>query len=135
MDLKLLIASDGTAPLSVLAVAGLTVVSLTVEPSLAYASQPVLVLTNGTKFSGTNVLLRYLDRIATTIPTLYKRDDIKTLQIDEWLYYAPIFSSGFKYEGACKLVDGYLLQHTFLVGHSLSVADIAIWSYITDKFY
>ena len=47
MDLKLLIASDGTAPLSVLAVAGLTAVSLTVEASLASASQPVLVLPNG----------------------------------------------------------------------------------------
>ncbi|GJV49192.1 glutamate--tRNA ligase, cytoplasmic [Tanacetum coccineum] len=129
MDLKLLIASDGTAPLSVLAVAGLTAVSLTVEPSLASASQPVLVLTNGTKLSGTNVL-RYLGRIATTIPTLYKRDDIETSQIDEWLDYARIFSSGSEYEGACKLVDGYLLQHTFLVGHSLSVADIAIWSYL-----
>ncbi|GKA31495.1 glutamate--tRNA ligase, cytoplasmic [Tanacetum coccineum] len=79
MDLKLLIASDGTAPLSVLAVAGLTAVSLTVEPSLASASQPVLVLTNGTKLSGTNVL-RYLGRIATTIPTLYKRDDIESSQ-------------------------------------------------------
>ncbi|GKC48122.1 hypothetical protein Tco_1065844 [Tanacetum coccineum] len=72
MDLKLLIASDGTAPLSVLAVAGLTAVSLTVEPSLASASQPVLVSTNGTKLCGMNVLLRYLGRIATTIPTLYK---------------------------------------------------------------
>ncbi|PWA55621.1 Aminoacyl-tRNA synthetase, class I, conserved site-containing protein [Artemisia annua] len=130
MDLKLLIASDGTAPLSVLAVAGLAAVSLTVEPSLASASQPVLVLTNGTKLRGTNVLLRYLGRIATTIPTLYKRDDIETSQIDEWLDYAPIFSSGSEYEGACKLVDGYLLQHTFLVGHSLSVADISIWSYL-----
>ncbi|GJU07365.1 glutamate--tRNA ligase, cytoplasmic [Tanacetum coccineum] len=80
---------------------------------------------------GTNVLLRYLGGIATTIPTLYKRADIKTSQIDEWLDYAPIFSSGSEYEGAYKLVDGYLLQHTFLVGHSLSVADIAIWSYLT----
>ncbi|GJY41753.1 putative reverse transcriptase domain-containing protein [Tanacetum coccineum] len=51
MDLKLLIASDGTAPLYVLAVAALTAVSLTVEPNLASASQPVLVLTNGTKLS------------------------------------------------------------------------------------
>ncbi|GKE26622.1 hypothetical protein Tco_1442006, partial [Tanacetum coccineum] len=54
---------------------------------------------------------RYLGRIATTIPTLYKRDDIETSQIDEWLDYAPIFSSGSEYEGACKLADGYLLQH------------------------
>ncbi|PWA82702.1 Aminoacyl-tRNA synthetase, class I, conserved site-containing protein [Artemisia annua] len=129
MDLKLLIASDGTAPLSVLAVAGLTAVLLTVEPSLASASQPVLVLPNGTLLHGTDVL-RYLGRIATTMATLYKRDAIETSQIDEWLDYARNFSSGSEYEGACKIVDGFLLQHTFLVGHSLSLADITIWSYL-----
>ncbi|GJV68957.1 putative ribonuclease H-like domain-containing protein [Tanacetum coccineum] len=115
MDLKVLIASDWTTPLYALAVAGLNVVSFTVESSLA------------TKLRGTNVLLWYLGHIATTIPTLYKRDHIETSQIDGWLDYAPIFSSSFEYEGACKLVYGYLLQHTFLVGQSLSFADIAIW--------
>lgn len=50
------------------------------------------------------------------------------LQIDEWLEYAPIFASGSQFEEACGYVDGYLLQHTFLVGHSLSIADIAVWS-------
>ncbi|GKB54584.1 MDIS1-interacting receptor like kinase 2-like protein [Tanacetum coccineum] len=170
MDLKLLIASDATTPLSVLAVAGLTAFSLTVELSLPPASQYVLVLTNGLvicsledpdtligleepmqtpvaqslQISVVQVMCifsipaicvvqafsvvrlyadqcgsgyvqiqysRYLGRIATTIPTLYKRDDIETSQIDEWLDYAPIFSSGSEYEEACKLADGYLLQH------------------------
>ncbi|GKA72064.1 glutamate--tRNA ligase, cytoplasmic, partial [Tanacetum coccineum] len=134
MDLKLLIASDGTAPLYVLAVAALTAVSLTVEPNLASASQPVLVLTNGTKLSAQMYFGMYLGRIATTIPTLYKRDVIEMSQINEWLDYTPIFSSGSEYEGACKLVDGYLLQHTLLVGRNLSVADIALWLYLAGKF-
>lgn len=49
-------------------------------------------------------------------------------QIDEWLEYACIFSSGSKFETACGYVDDYLLRRTFLVGYSLSIADIAIWS-------
>ncbi|PWA79012.1 Aminoacyl-tRNA synthetase, class I, conserved site-containing protein [Artemisia annua] len=130
MDLKLLIALDETPPLSVLAVASLAAVSLTVNPSLTSESQPVLVLNDGKELRGTNEILRYLGRTATTIPSLYERDDTETSQIDYWLEYALTFSSGSKYEGACKHVDEYLLQCTFLVGHSLSIADITIWSYL-----
>ncbi|KAI3707266.1 hypothetical protein L6452_25623 [Arctium lappa] len=85
----------------------------------------------GLKLRGTNVL-RYLGRTTTTIPSLYQGDAFEIGQIDEWLDYAPIFSSGSEYEGACKYVDGYLLQCTFLVGHSLSIADMAVWSYLAE---
>lgn len=130
MELKLLTAADVTPPLSVIAVSKLAGVSLTVESTLTSASPPVLVLPNGLKLHGTNVLLRYLGRTTTTIPSLYQGDAFEIGQIDEWLDYAPIFSSGSEYEGACKYVDGYLLQRTFLVGHSLSIADVAVWSYL-----
>ncbi|KAJ0800642.1 putative glutamate--tRNA ligase [Helianthus annuus] len=129
-EFQLLIASDETPPLSLLAVARVAAVSLTVHPTLTAPSPPVLVLTNGTKLRGVNVLLRYLGRTATTIPSFYQRDGLETAQIDEWLEYAPIFSIGSEYEGACKYVDSYLLHHTFLVGQSLSVADIVVWSYL-----
>ncbi|XP_071721162.1 glutamate--tRNA ligase, cytoplasmic-like isoform X1 [Rutidosis leptorrhynchoides] len=132
MELKLLIASDETPPLWVLAVARLAGVSLAVDRTLTPASEPVLVLTDGIKLRGTTTIIRYLCRTSTSIPNLYERDAaIETGQIDEWLEYAPIFSSGFEYEGACKYVDEYLLHHTFLVGNSLSVADVVIWSYLT----
>ncbi|KAK1430084.1 hypothetical protein QVD17_12587 [Tagetes erecta] len=129
-ELKLLIASDETPPLSVLAAAKLAGVSLTVHPTLTATSPPVLVLTNGMKLHGTNILIRYFGRTATTIPSLYQRDAFETGQIDEWLEYSSVFSSGSEYEGACKYVDGYLLHRTFLVGQSLSIADIVVWSYL-----
>ncbi|KAI3754936.1 hypothetical protein L1987_54728 [Smallanthus sonchifolius] len=128
--LKLLIASDETPPLSVLAVASLAAVSLTVHPTLTPTSPPTLVLTNGAKLRGTNVLVRYLGRVSTTLLSLYQRDAFETAQIDEWLEYASVFSSGSEYEGACKYVDGFLLHRTFLVGQSLSVADVVVWSYL-----
>lgn len=73
------------------------------------------------------MLLRYVGR-AGSFPKLYDRDALETSQIDEWLEYLPVFSSGSEFEGACKYVDEYLSQRTFFVGHTLSVADVAIWS-------
>lgn len=54
-------------------------------------------------------------------------------QIDEWLDYAPVLSSGSTFENGCKNVDEYLSGNTFLVGHNLSIADIAIWSGLAGK--
>jgi len=54
-------------------------------------------------------------------------------QIDEWLEYAPILSSGPAFEKACKYIDEYLEKRTFLVGYSLSIADIAIWAGLAGK--
>lgn len=54
-------------------------------------------------------------------------------QIDEWLDYTPVFSSGSEFENACTYVDKYLERRTFVVGHSLSIVDIAIWSALAGK--
>ncbi|KAK1292310.1 hypothetical protein QJS10_CPB17g00817 [Acorus calamus] len=48
--------------------------------------------------------------------------------IDEWIEDAAKFSSGSEFEDACLNVDGFLSLRTFLVGYSLSIADVAIWS-------
>ncbi|KAL7608286.1 hypothetical protein Lser_V15G14355 [Lactuca serriola] len=128
--MELLIAADSTPPLAVLATAEVAGVSLTVNPTLTVGSPPILVLTNRMKLRGTNVIVKYLGRTSTTVPNLYERDAFETGQIDKWLEYAPILSRGSEFECACKYVDGYLLHRTFLVGHSLSVADITIWSYL-----
>ena len=54
-------------------------------------------------------------------------------QIDEWVDYASVFSSGSEFENACSRVDNYLQSVTFLVGHTLSVADVAVWSALAGK--
>ncbi|PNX99775.1 putative glutamate-tRNA ligase cytoplasmic-like, partial [Trifolium pratense] len=48
--------------------------------------------------------------------------------IDELLEYAPVLSSGPAFENGCKYIDEYLEKRTFLVGYSLSIADVAIWA-------
>ncbi|KAF3678272.1 putative nectarin-1-like [Capsicum annuum] len=126
MELKLSFPAD-SPPLSVIVAAKIAGVPIAADPTLAPASPPIIHLHNGLKLQGTCVLLRYISRVAN-IPDLYQRDAIESSQIDEWLDYAPIFASGSQFEEACGYVDGYLPQHTFLVGHSLSIADIAVWS-------
>jgi hypothetical protein len=57
------------------------------------------------------------------------------LQVVEWLDYAPTFFSGSEFENACSFVDGFLASRTFLVGHGLTVADIAVWSNLAGKLW
>lgn len=126
MELKLSFPAD-SPPLAVIAAAKIAGVPISTDPTLNPGSPPIIHLDNGLKLQGTCVLLRYISRVAN-IPDLYQRNAFESSQIDEWLDYAPIFASGSQFEEACGYVDGYLLQHTFLVGHSLSIADIAVWS-------
>ncbi|XP_016445352.2 glutamate--tRNA ligase, cytoplasmic-like [Nicotiana tabacum] len=126
MELKLAFPAD-TPPLAVIAAAKIAGVPLSTDPTLSPGSPPIILLPNGLKLQGTSVLLRYISRVAN-IPNMYQRDAFESSQIDEWLDYAPIFASGSQFEEACGYVDGYLLQRTFLVGYSLSIADIAVWS-------
>ncbi|KAG6751438.1 hypothetical protein POTOM_043626 [Populus tomentosa] len=90
-------------------------------------SRKLVKLMNGDvrlKVQGTYVLLRYIGRVAI----LYGQDPFQSSQIDQWLDYAPVLSVGSEFENACNFIDNYLQSRTFLVEHSLSIADIAIWS-------
>lgn len=55
-------------------------------------------------------------------------------QIDELLEYAPVLSSGPAFENGCKYIDEYLEKRTFLVGYSLSIADLTIWAGLAGKY-
>ncbi|GMN23176.1 hypothetical protein TIFTF001_000021 [Ficus carica] len=112
-------------PLSVIAAAKIAGISLSCNASAAPDSPPSFHFSNGLKLHGTFVLLRYVGRIA---PNFYGSNAYESGQIDEWLDYAPVLSSGSTFENGCKYVDEYLSGNTFLVGHNLSIADIAIWS-------
>ncbi|GAB4847776.1 hypothetical protein Ancab_026839 [Ancistrocladus abbreviatus] len=126
MEIKLLFAADNP-PLAVIAAVKVADISLSTDSSLAPASVPHFSFSNGLKLHGTYVLLRYVGRIASSL-NLYGEDAFESAKIDEWLDYAPIFSSGSEFEAGCSYVDNYLLKNTFLVGHNLSIADIALWS-------
>lgn len=59
---------------------------------------------------------------------------LRSFQIDVLLEYAPVLSSGPAFENGCKYIDDYLEKRTFLVGYSLSIADLAIWAGLAGKY-
>lgn len=50
--------------------------------------------------------------------------------MDEWVAYAPAFSVGSEFEGACAYANSYLSLRTFLVGNDLSIADITVIAHL-----
>ncbi|GLT38579.1 hypothetical protein SLA2020_128210 [Shorea laevis] len=112
-------------PLSVIVAAKLAGITLPADTSTA--TSPTLHLSNGLKLHGTRVILRYIGRVAN-LSNFYGHDAFESSQVDEWLEYAPILSSGSEFENACTYMDKYMEKRTFFVGYSLSIADIAIWS-------
>ncbi|GER40098.1 glutamine--tRNA ligase [Striga asiatica] len=113
-------------PLHSIAASKIAGISLTATPSPESGSSPILVLATGQRLCGANVILRYIGRIST-LPNFYGQDAYESSKIDEWIDYAPVFGSGSEFEFACGFVDEYLLQNTFLVGNTLSIADVSIW--------
>ncbi|GAB2292316.1 hypothetical protein Dimus_026564 [Dionaea muscipula] len=129
MEIKLSFAAD-SPPLPVLAASAVAGIHLAVDPCLPSGSIPFFIISDGSerlKLNGTLVLLRYIARVAG-IQNLYGKNPYESGKIDEWLDYTPIFSSGSEFETGCSNVDSYLLKSTFLVGHDLSIADVALWS-------
>ncbi|KAL6179040.1 hypothetical protein ACLB2K_050556 [Fragaria x ananassa] len=124
MKLKSLSFPVENPPLSVIVAAKLAGVSVPADASLAPGSPPVLHFSDGRKLRGVLPLLCYFGRISD----LCGGDAFQDAHISEWLEYAPVLSVGSAFENACKHLDEYLGSRTFLVDHSFSVADIAIWS-------
>ncbi|RLN22085.1 glutamate--tRNA ligase, cytoplasmic-like [Panicum miliaceum] len=121
-DSRLAFALD-SPPLAIIAAAKIAGVSLTIDPSLAPGSVPTLHLSSGDFIHGINAILCYLARVAT-VPSFYGQDAIQAA------HYAPVILSGSEFEAACSFLDGFLASRTFLVGYSISIADIVVWSNI-----
>ncbi|KAJ0095571.1 hypothetical protein Patl1_15309 [Pistacia atlantica] len=106
METKLSFVAD-SPPLSVFVVVKLTGISLRTDPS---GSNPTFHFPNGLKMHGTNVLLRYIGRVAN------------------W-YGLKAYESGEVIIFKCMQLCGkYLEKRPVVVGRCLSIADIVIWS-------
>ncbi|KAG2244428.1 hypothetical protein Bca52824_093705 [Brassica carinata] len=69
---------------------------------------------------------------ATTVPTFLFSHGYFPFPLRLMITFF-LFSSGSEFENACTRVDKYLESANFLVGHSLSIADVAIWSALTGS--
>ncbi|GKV39018.1 hypothetical protein SLEP1_g46855 [Rubroshorea leprosula] len=124
IKIKQLSFAPDNPPLPVIVAAKVAGITLPTDTS---ATSPTLHLPNGLKLHGTHVILRYIGRVSS-LSNFYGHNAFEASQVDEWLEYAPILSSGSEFENACTHMDKYMENRTFFVGHSFSIADIAIWS-------
>lgn len=63
----------------------------------------------------------------TAITTLIKF----LAQVDHWLDQAAAVVSGGGFQGVCETLSGYLASRTFIVGHTLTIADLAVWGQLS----
>lgn len=53
------------------------------------------------------------------------------MQVDEWLAFSPLLAAGPGLADAAAAVNDYLALRTYLVGHRLTLADVAVWGQLT----
>ncbi len=53
------------------------------------------------------------------------------MQVDEWLAFSPSLAAGPGLADAAAAVNDYLALRTYLVGHRLTLADVAVWGQLT----
>ena len=54
-------------------------------------------------------------------------------QVDEWLAFLPRLAAGPGLAEAAAAVNDFLSLRTYLVGHRLTLADIALWGQLTGR--
>ncbi|KAJ7298321.1 hypothetical protein O6H91_Y004100 [Diphasiastrum complanatum] len=127
MEATLVFPSDAP-PLSLLATAAVAGFSFSTLADLPSGSRPLLSFpSSGIELQGTNTILRYIGRVST-IEGFYGADPLSAALVDEWIDYASTFSNGSEFEESCGYTNTYLEPRTFLVGFSISIADIVIWT-------
>ncbi|PUZ52014.1 hypothetical protein GQ55_6G236700 [Panicum hallii var. hallii] len=131
MEAKLAFSQD-SPPISSICAAKVAGIPLSIDPSLAAGSVPTLQFGSGESLHGVNPILHFIARGAS-FSSFSGQNAIEFGHAVEWLEYASIFLSGSEFENACSFVDGYLAFRTFLVGHGLTIADIAVWSNLAEN--
>ncbi|GFR43005.1 hypothetical protein Agub_g4005 [Astrephomene gubernaculifera] len=73
------------------------------------------------------MILKYIARASSQRDELYGSDALSSCQVDQWLETATGIVSGATLEAQCVALNDYLALRTFLVGYSLTLADLAVW--------
>ncbi|XP_073077496.1 bifunctional glutamate/proline--tRNA ligase isoform X3 [Manis javanica] len=100
------------------------IVSISVEEG----KENILRVSENVVFTDINSILRYLARVATTAG-LYGSNLMEHTEIDHWLEFsATKLSSCNLFTSAINELNHCLSMRTYLVGHSLSLADLCVWA-------
>uniref|UniRef100_A0A8C3KQQ0 Bifunctional glutamate/proline--tRNA ligase n=1 Tax=Calidris pygmaea TaxID=425635 RepID=A0A8C3KQQ0_9CHAR len=131
MEALSLTVSAGNPPLGAL----LTVehVKNDVEISVEQGKETILRVSEHVSFTDVNSIARYLARVAGSAG-LYGSNLLEHTEIDHWLEFsATKLSTASQFLSAVQELDHCLSLRTYLVGNSLSLADLCVWAVLKDN--
>lgn len=116
-------------PFGILAAAKLGGVELDLKPEDKTSRDAPITLTfpSGDELTGSASILRYVARAAPATQ-LYPADPLAACQVDHLVEFAAtnlVTGSGF--DPACRSLEDYISARTLMVGHSITLADVAVW--------
>ncbi|KAM6405368.1 bifunctional glutamate/proline--tRNA ligase isoform 4-T4 [Pluvialis apricaria] len=123
--------SAGSPPLGAL----LTVehVKNDVEISVEEGKETILRVSEHVSFTDVNSIARYLARVAGSAG-LYGSNLLEHTEIDHWLEFsATKLSTASQFLSAVQELNHCLSLRTYLVGNSLSLADLCVWAVLKDN--
>lgn len=123
--------SAGSPPLGAL----LTVehVKNDVEISVEEGKETILHVSEHVSFTDVNSIARYLARVAGSAG-LYGSNLLEHTEIDHWLEFSTTkLSTASQFLSAVQELNHCLSLRTYLVGNSLSLADLCVWAVLKDN--
>ena len=103
--------------------------ALLFRPALPRGAPPELALAGGGRLEGLPALLRWAARSGPAAGWLEDANQgaAGAGAVEQWVQLAQHVVPGPAFEANLERVDAHLALRTFLVGHCLSLADLALW--------
>ncbi|XP_039424575.1 bifunctional glutamate/proline--tRNA ligase isoform X5 [Corvus cornix cornix] len=99
-----------------------------VEISVQEGKETILCVSEQVSFTDVNSIARYLARVAASAG-LYGSNLLEHTEIDHWLEFsATKLSTASQFPSAVQELNHCLSLRTYLVGNSLSLADVCVWA-------
>ncbi|XP_053794441.1 bifunctional glutamate/proline--tRNA ligase isoform X3 [Vidua chalybeata] len=104
-----------------------------VEISVQEGRETILSVSEQVSFTDVNSIARYLARVAASTG-LYGSNLLEHTEIDHWLEFsATKLSTASQFPSAIQELNHCLSLRTYLVGNSLSLADLCVWAVLKDN--
>ncbi|XP_075605402.1 bifunctional glutamate/proline--tRNA ligase isoform X2 [Balearica regulorum gibbericeps] len=104
-----------------------------VEISVEEGKETILHVSEHVSFTDVNSIARYLARVAASAG-LYGSNLLEHTEIDHWLEFsATKLSTASQFHSAVQELNHSLSLRTYLVGNSLSLADLCVWAVLKDN--
>ncbi|XP_027590044.1 bifunctional glutamate/proline--tRNA ligase isoform X3 [Pipra filicauda] len=104
-----------------------------VDISVEEGKETILRVSEHVSFTDVNSIARYLARVAASAG-LYGSNLLEHTEIDHWLEFsATKLSAASQFLSAVQELNHCLSLRTYLVGNSLSLADLCVWAVLKDN--